>query len=165
AAATSASASAAAPMAPGATPLPTPVPIVSVGKGSKKLTVWHYYGQAQSEPLAQIVGNYAKVDPDVSFELDYTPGANLLQKIQTAIAGDATPDMAQTDLVWVPIMIYSQKTVALDQYFNQEKFDITDFFDALLQYDQGDDGKYYAVPMDTNNIQLFYNKSLVQAAG
>lgn len=165
AAATSASASATAPMAPGATPLPTPVPVVSVGKGSKKLTIWHYYGQAQSTPLAQIVANYAKVDPDLSFELDYTPGANLLQKIQTAIAGDATPDIAQTDLVWVPIMIYSQKTIALDQYFKQEKFDITDFFDALLQYDQGDDGKYYAIPMDTNNIQLFYNKSLVSQAG
>lgn len=154
-----------APLAPGATPLPTPVPVVAVGKGSQKLTIWHYYAQAQSGPLATIIGGYDKVNPDVSFELTYTPGAQLLQKLQTAIAGDATPDIAQTDLVWVPIMIYTQKTVALDQYFGQEKFDIKDFFDALLQYDQGEDGKYYAVPMDTNNIQLFYNKSLVQAAG
>lgn len=152
-------------MAPGATPLPTPVPVVSVGKGSKKVTIWHYYAQAQSAPLAKIIANYQTVDPDLRFELDYTPGANLLQKLQTAIAGNAMPDVAQTDLVWVPIMIYSQQTVALDQYFKQEKFDINDFFNALRQYDQGDDGKYYAVPMDTNNIQLFYNKSLVKQAG
>lgn len=165
AAATKPGAAATAPMAPGATPLPTPVPVVSVGKGSKKISIWHYYGQVQSDALAKVVANYNTVNPDVSFELTYTPGGNLLQKLQTAIAGDATPDIAQTDLVWVPIMISTQKTIALDPYMGQEKFNIKDFFNALLQYDQAADGKYYAIPMDTNNIQLFYNKTLVKNAG
>ncbi|HVC35423.1 MAG TPA: ABC transporter substrate-binding protein [Chloroflexota bacterium] len=146
-------------------PVPTAVAPVTIGKGSKKLEVWHYYGQAQAQPLQKIVENYATVDPTLSFELTFTPGANLLAKIQTAIAGNAVPDIVQTDLVWVPIMIDSQKTLALDDYFKEAKFDITDFFDALLQYDQGEDGKYYAIPMDTNNIQLFYNKKLVADAG
>ncbi|MGH2459292.1 MAG: ABC transporter substrate-binding protein [Chloroflexota bacterium] len=146
-------------------PIPTAVAPVTIGKGAKKLTVWHYYAQAQAEPLQKIVQNYGKVDPNLSFELTYTPGAQLLAKIQTAIAGNAMPDVVQTDLVWVPIMIDSQKTVALDDYFKAASFDIKDFFDALLQYDQAEDGKYYAIPMDTNNIQLFYNKKLVSDAG
>lgn len=148
-----------------ANPAPTAVAPVTIGKGSKKLSVWHYYGQAQAEPLAKIIEGYQKVDPNLSFELTFTPGAQLLAKIQTAIAGNAVPDIVQTDLVWVPIMIDTGKTVALDDYFREASFDIKDFFDALLQYDQGEDGKYYAVPMDTNNIQIFYNKKLVQAAG
>lgn len=146
-------------------PIPTAVKPVTIGQGSKKLTIWHYYGQAQAEPLEQIVKNYSKVDSNLSFELTYTPGAQLLAKIQTAIAGNAVPDIVQTDLVWVPTMIYSQKTVALDDYFKAANFNIKDFFDSLLQYDQGPDSKYYAVPMDTNNIQLFYNKKLVSEAG
>lgn len=156
-------AAAAAPSAP--QPVPTAVAPVTIGQGSKKLTIWHYYAQAQAQPLQQIVQDYGKVDPSLSFELTYTPGAQLLAKIQTAIAGNAVPDIVQTDLVWVPIMIDTQKTVVLDDYFKAEKFDITDFFDALLQYDQGPDNKYYAIPMDTNNIQLFYNKKLVSEAG
>lgn len=168
----SAPSTAAAPTKPAATapasapqPVPTAVAPVTIGKGSKKLSVWHYYGQAQAQPLQKIVEDYGTVDPNLSFELTYTPGAQLLAKIQTAIAGNAVPDIVQTDLVWVPIMIDTQKTVALDDYFKAEKFDITDFFDALLQYDKGPDGKYYAIPMDTNNIQLFYNKKLVAEAG
>jgi multiple sugar transport system substrate-binding protein len=144
---------------------PTAVAPVTIGKGSKKLSIWHYYGQAQAQPLQQIVEDYGKVDPNLSFELTYTPGAQLLAKIQTAIAGNAVPDIVQTDLVWVPIMIDTQKTLPLDDYFREASFDIQDFFDALLQYDQGPDGKYYAIPMDTNNIQIFYNKKLVSEAG
>ncbi|HEX5418160.1 MAG TPA: ABC transporter substrate-binding protein [Chloroflexota bacterium] len=165
AAPTKPAATAAAAPASGANPAPTAVVPVTIGKGSKKLTVWHYYGQAQAEPLAKIVEGYQQVDPNLSFELTFTPGAQLLAKIQTAIAGNAVPDIVQTDLVWVPIMIDTGKTVALDDYFKEANFDIKDFFDALLQYDQGEDGKYYAVPMDTNNIQIFYNKNMVQAAG
>jgi len=148
-----------------AAPVPTAVAPVTIGKGTKKLTIWHYYGQAQADPLSKIIEGYSAVDPSLSFELTFTPGAQLLAKIQTAIAGNAPPDIVQTDLVWVPIMIDTGKTIALDDYFKSENFDIKDFFDALLQYDQGEDGKYYAVPMDTNNIQLFYNKKLVQEAG
>lgn len=144
---------------------PTAVAPVTVGTGAKKLSIWHYYGQAQAQPLQKIVEDYAKVDPGLSFEITYTPGGELLAKIQTAIAGNAVPDIAQTDLVWVPVMIDTQKTVALDDYFREASFDAKDFFDALLQYDQGPDGKYYAVPMDTNNIQIFYNKKLVAEAG
>ncbi|HEV7214886.1 MAG TPA: ABC transporter substrate-binding protein [Chloroflexota bacterium] len=149
----------------GAQPAPTAPAVVKVGKGAKTLTFWHYYGLANSVPLAKVVGGYQAVRPDIALELDFTPNNKLLEKLQAAIAGNSMPDVAQTDLVWVPIMIGTQQTLALDQYFKQEKYDVSDFFTALLQYDQGDDGKYYAVPLDTDNAQLFYNKNMVQAAG
>lgn len=149
----------------GANAAPTAQAVVKVGKGAKTLTFWHYFGIGNSVPLANVVGGYQSVRPDVSFELDATPNGKLLEKLQAAIAGGSMPDVAQTDLVWVPIMIETQQTVVLDQYFKQAKYDITDFFPTLLQYDQGDDAKTYALPLDTDNAQLFYNKNLVQAAG
>ena len=157
--------SASAATAGGPTPAATRSAVVSVGKGSKALTFWHYFGGLNGDVLAKVVQGYTTAHPEFSIELDMTPTGQLLQKLQTAIAGNSMPDLAQTDLVWVPIMIATQQTVALDPYLKQAKVDPTDFFDSLRQYDQAEDGTYYALPLDTDTAQLFYNKSLVQQAG
>ena len=163
AAATAAPAAGAGAPAAAATATPTVAP-VSFGQGTK-LTLWHYWGGLLGESVNKLIKEWAEKSGKYQVEVTFTEPAQLLRKWQTAIAGDALPDAGQGDLIWIPILQKTGKLVALDDALKAKGVDTKDFIQSILQYDIGPDGKIYAQPLSTNNIQLFYNKKLVAESG
>ena len=157
-----------APAAGAATPAGAPTAPPSAGRrqstSNKKISGWYYYGQAQSEPLEKIIDAYREKN-DITIDTTYVPSTDLLKKVQAGIAGNALPDFGMLDLIWVPVIQKVGQLQPIDDYVKAANEDPKDFFESLIQYDTGPDGKLYGLPMDTNNIQLFYNKKLLLAAG
>ena len=75
------------------------------------------------------------------------------------------PDVAAVDLIFLPQLVATGGVEALDDYVaNNADVNIDDFYPRLVQYDVID-GKRYALPVSTNNMQLIWNKDLFAKAG
>jgi multiple sugar transport system substrate-binding protein len=129
-----------------------------------KLTVWHYWDGNNGDVFATLVDEYNAAHPEVVIENVYLPWGDLLPNLQTAASSGEVPSFAIADMTWMPTLAASGALVELDTYIEASGVDLDDFYPALLGIDRYN-GHYLALPVSTNNLELFYNKALFTAAG
>lgn len=162
-------AAACAPAATPAAPTPTtaaPRPPSPTPKPPEKvtLTFWNYWDGKNAEVIQALVDQYNQEHPGVEVKNVFIGWGELLPKLMTAAAGGEVPDIAAGDLIWIPKLAETGALVELNSYIEKSGVDINDFYPELLKIDRYD-GKFYALPVSTNNLELFYNKDLFRAAG
>ncbi|MGH3442671.1 MAG: ABC transporter substrate-binding protein [Nitriliruptorales bacterium] len=126
------------------------------------LTFWNYWDGKNGEVMQSLVDEWNSANPDVQVESIFVGFGDLLPKLQAAVAGGEAPDVAAGDLVWLPKLTRSGRLVALDQFLDAEQLD--EFFPEMLQVGELD-GSTYSLPVSTNNLQLFYNRELIEQSG
>ncbi len=159
-------------VAPAATTAPaggeasaTAAPAAEAAQGPVKLTFWNNWDNVNMEVMNEIVANFNKAHPDIQVESVFQPYADMMTLLQTSIAGGNVPDVAAVDLIFLPQLVATGGVEALDDYVaNNADVNIDDFYPRLVQYDVID-GKRYALPVSTNNMQLIWNKDLFAKAG
>ena len=142
-----------------ARPSPTPKPAEKV-----TLTFWNYWDGKNGETIQALVDKYNDEHPGVEVKNVFIGWGELLPKLMTAAAGNDLPDIAAGDMAWIPKMVETGSLAVLDDYIKQSGVDMNDFYPELLNIDRYD-GKFYALPVSTNNLELFYNKDIFRAAG
>lgn len=162
-------AAACAPAATPAPPTPTtaaPPPPSPTPKPPEKvtLTFWNYWDGKNAEVIQALVDRYNQEHPEVEIKNIFIGWGELLPKLMTAAAGGEVPDIAAGDLIWIPKLAETGALVELNSYIEKSGVDVNDFYPELLKIDRYD-GKFYALPVSTNNLELFYNKDLFKAAG
>jgi len=129
----------------------------------ESLTFWHYWDGLNGEVITELADRYS-TETGVAVEPAFFGYGDLLTKLQTSAGGGEKPDLAVADLVWMPALARSGTVVALDDFIAASDVDADDFYPELLDINRYDGG-LYGLPVSTNNLELFYNKELFEAAG
>jgi len=134
-------------------------------QGPVKLTFWNNWDNVNMEVMKQIVAKFNEEHPDIQVESVFQPYADMMTLLQTSIAGGNVPDVAAVDLIFLPQLVATGGVEPLDGYLADDAaVNIDDFYPRLAQYDVID-GKRYALPVSTNNMQIIWNKDLFAKAG
>ncbi len=129
-----------------------------------KLTFWNYWDGKNGETIQALVERYNAEHPDVEIENVFVGWGELLPKLQLAVVGGDAPDLAAADMVWMPYLANSGALVPLNSFIEASGIDLADFYPALLAVNTYGD-QIYGLPVSTNNLELFINQDLFEAAG
>jgi multiple sugar transport system substrate-binding protein len=139
-------------------------PQVSSAQEPVELTFWNYWDGKNGETIQALVDRYNEEHPEVDIENVFVGWGELLPKLQLAVAGGDAPDLAAADMVWMPYLAQSGALVPLNSFIEAADVAIDDFYPALLDVNTYDE-QYFGLPVSTNNLELFINQDLFEAAG
>ena len=130
------------------------------------LVLWHSYSGVRGELFDSLIKEWNRNNPLVNVKLEY--GGNLWtmrDKLLTAIAGGAAPDVAEIDSYWTPIFAKAGALVKLESFMAADP----DYNKADLQRPSLESTRYlgesFSIPYNLSTIVLYYNRKLYEAAG
>jgi multiple sugar transport system substrate-binding protein len=129
-----------------------------------ELTFWNYWDGKNGEVVQALIDRYNAENPDVVITNVFVGWGELLPKLQIAVAGGDAPDFAAADMVWMPYLANSGALAPLNDFIEASGIDMEDFYPALLNVNLYD-GQYFGLPVSTNNLELYINNDLFEAAG
>lgn len=130
---------------------------LSDGPATGTITVWAMGGEGENLP--RILEGFEEANPDATVEVTPVPWDAAHDKISTAIAGDATPDVAMVGTTW---MAEFAATGALEA--TPPDFDPDAYFPALWESTVVD-GTSYAAPWYGDTRLMYYRSDLAEEAG
>lgn len=165
--------------APQATPTPTPEPVQPTAQPAPPtatpvppipepvtLTLWHAYGGQMGKNFEALVQEFNAAHPNITIQPSY--GGTLWtmrDKLLTAIAGKAAPDISQIDQFWAPDLAEAGSIVKMaDLIATDKSFDTQDVYDKAWETGTYK-GEVWTMPFSFSNIVLYYNKKLFTDAG
>jgi multiple sugar transport system substrate-binding protein len=133
----------------------------SAGTGGP-LTVWASttFAGTTSTALADAAKQYGDKH-NATVTVQGFPANDLTGKITTALSGGGGPDIVIVDAAQVPVLAAAKLLVDISARFNGVKDQYFPGNVAATTYH----GATYAVPFDTNNVALFWNKQMFSKAG
>lgn len=127
------------------------------------LALWHAYGGELGEQFAALVAEFNQTHPDIIIEPSY--GGNLWtmrDKLFTAVAGGAAPDLAQIDQFWSSELAEAGAIVPIEDWLGDlNREDVWPLAWETATYN----GEIWSMPFSLSNIALYYNRALFSAAG
>jgi len=116
---------------------------------------------AETKLLDDQIQAYQNDNPKVTIKKIVAVG-DYGQQLQTKIASKTAPDVFYLDVNLASAYIKKGVLAPIDEYL--DKADLADFQPNLLKSYQKD-GKTYGLPKDYNTLGLFYDKTMLDAAG
>ena len=119
----------------------------------------------EGEVVAQMLPAFERAHPGIRVDLQQLPWTAAHEKLLTAFAGDALPDVVPLGNTWIPEFAALGALEPLDPYIARTPgFDVADYFEGA--YDSGViDGTTYAVPWYTETRVPYYRRDLLAQAG
>ena len=114
----------------------------------------------EGEVVRQLIPDFEREHPGVRVEVQQLPWSAAHQKLLTAFAGDALPDVAQLGNTWLPEFVALH---ALDPV-EPSVVDAGDYFPGIWQTNVIDQTAY-GVPWYVDTRLLFYRSDLLAEAG
>jgi sn-glycerol 3-phosphate transport system substrate-binding protein len=134
-------------------------------KPAATITWWHAMSGVNGDALNKIVDNFNKSQSNIKvvtvFQGTYD---DLLSKLNTALASNAAPALAQVYDIGQAYMRQSGETVPIQAFIDRDKFNTSDFEPAVLNYYKYQD-KLQSMPWNASSSILLYNKDAFKAAG
>jgi len=128
------------------------------------LTYWSGFTGGDKQAYLDLIKKFNDTHPDIQVDYQLQPWDSIAQKLPTAIASGAGPDLATPDYNVATIQQYVANGLALplDDLIPQVGAGVLpqaviDSFSV--------DGKLYAAPANYATLLLYYNKDLLKAAG
>lgn len=133
--------------------------------GPVTITLWHSMGSPLSGSLQRIVDEFnasqTRYQVEALYQGSYTDSLN---KLIASIRSDNVPTLIQLDDVSTQIMIDSEETKPIQDFIDDEQYDLSDFDPKVLSYYQVD-GKLYSMPFNLAGPILYYDKEAFRDAG
>jgi multiple sugar transport system substrate-binding protein len=136
----------------------------SVASGnSKSIQVWEGWTGVEAKTFTHLLAEYNKAHPGVKVSSLYVNNDNTLQKVQTAVAGGAPPDIAYLYGSWAPNVAKISSVVTLTNVVKQASVNWNDFF--VGERDVATvNGRVIGIPALVDNLAVVYNKTLFAKA-
>lgn len=128
---------------------------VDDGPATGTVTMWTMGSEADA--LKPLIAQFEKLNPDVKINLTAVPWSAGHSKLQTAIAGGATPDISMIGSSWMSEFAPALATVP-------SNFSATDFFPGTIEGTTVDK-RWAAVPWYADVPMLYYRTDLAKQAG
>lgn len=127
------------------------------------LTVWAMGREA--EVLAQLVTPFRRAHPDIDLRIQELPWQAAHEKLLTAFAGDATPDVCQLGNTWIPELVALGALAPLgERVARSASVRAADYFPGIWDTNVFGDA-LYGVPWYVDTRLLFYRRDLLAQAG
>jgi multiple sugar transport system substrate-binding protein len=134
-------------------------------RGDARQTVKFWAMGYEGEVVAQMLPEFERTHPGIRVDLQQLPWTAAHEKLLTAFAGDALPDVVPLGNTWIPEFAALGALEPLDPYIARTPgFDVADYFEGA--YDSGViDGTTFAVPWYTETRVPYYRRDLLARAG
>ena len=128
---------------------------------ANEATVLRFWAMGrEGEVVRQLLPDFERAHPNVRVEVQQLPWTAAHQKLLTAFAGGALPDVAQLGNTWLPEFVALR---AVDRV-EPSLVDAGDYFSGIWQTNVVDESAY-GVPWYVDTRLLFYRRDLLTAAG
>ena len=119
----------------------------------------------EGEIVAQLIPEFERRHPGIRVELQQLPWTAAHEKLLTAFAGNATPDICQLGNTWIPEFVALDALEPLDARIAGSKaIDVSDYFPGIWDTNVVD-GQAYGVPWYVDTRLPYYRRDLLLAAG
>jgi len=119
----------------------------------------------EGEVATQLLGAFERENPGLRVRVEQLPWSAAHEKLLTAFAGDATPDIAQMGNTWLPELVALDALEPLDASVRgSREVDVADYDPGILDTNVID-GRRYGVPWYVDTRLLFYRRDLLAQAG
>ena len=119
----------------------------------------------EGEVVAQLLPEFERAHPGVHVTVQQIPLTAAHEKLLTAFAGDALPDLAQIGNTWIPEFAALHAVEPLPAYVAHSRVvQQADYFPGIWDTNVID-GTLYGVPWYVDTRLLFYRTDLLAAAG
>jgi multiple sugar transport system substrate-binding protein len=120
---------------------------------------------SEGEVVVQLLPEFERTHPGIRVEVQQLPWTAAHEKLLTAFAGDATPDICQLGNTWIPEFVALGAIARLDGYVaDSTVVDPADYFSGIWQTNIVG-GALYGVPWYVDTRLLFYRRDLLAQAG
>jgi len=119
----------------------------------------------EGEVAPQLLPEFERRHPGVRVKVQQIPWGAAHEKLLTAYAGDAMPDIFQLGNTWIPEFVALRAVEPLDAWIaGSPDFDLEDYFPGILATNVIAGGLYGA-PWYVDTRLLFYRRDLLARAG
>jgi multiple sugar transport system substrate-binding protein len=119
----------------------------------------------EGEVVAALIPEFERLNPGIRVEVQQIPFISAHEKLLTAFAGDATPDVAQLGSSWVTEMVALGALEPLDARLRSTPtIDPRDYFEGPMRANVIE-GRIWGIPWYADTRLLFYRSDLLRAAG
>ncbi len=136
-----------------AAPAPTPTPFVPQGD----IVLWHSWGAADADALAQILTRIKQQFPAVNVQTLFVAANDLPQAWSDAVRAGSGPDLAVTANWWVSDLARAGVVRQLDDLAQPAQIQQ---FNAAALRNFVRDGRLYGLPTTFETVSLFRNNAL-----
>jgi multiple sugar transport system substrate-binding protein len=120
---------------------------------------------SEGEIVQQLLDDFHRRHSDIRVVVQQIPWTAAHEKLLTAVAGQATPDLCQLGNTWIPEFAMLQAIRDLSAQVEQsETVRRQDYFDGIWATNEMD-GTLYGVPWYVDTRVLFYRHDLLREAG
>lgn len=140
--------------------------VSACGSSSADVTVVRFWAMGrEGEVVAELLPEFERDHPGIRVDVQSLPWTAAHEKLLTAFAGDATPDVCQLGNTWIPEFVALRAIEPLDRYVASSRVvDPGDYFSGILDTNRVD-GELYGVPWYVDTRLLFYRRDLLAQAG
>jgi len=119
----------------------------------------------EGQIVRELLRDFAAAHPQIDLRIEQLPWSAAREKLLTAFAGDATPDLCQLGNSWIPEFVALHALQPLDERLAaSEAIDRADYFDGIWDTNVAD-RMVYGVPWYVDTRLLFYRRDLLAQAG
>lgn len=135
-----------------------------VDEDGRKVVRFWAMGQ-EGEVVAQLIPEFERLHPGIKVDLQQLPWTSAHEKLLTAFAGDALPDVCAIGNTWIAEFALLDALTPLDaRVASSASIDPDDYFAGA--WDSGViDGTLYAVPWYVETRLPFYRRDILARAG
>jgi multiple sugar transport system substrate-binding protein len=120
---------------------------------------------SEGEKVREQIADFEREHPDIRVRIQQIPWLAAHEKLLTAFAGDATPDVCQLGNTWIPEFAALGALEPLDRRIEQSKVvDPEDYFPGIWETNRTE-GQMHGVPWYADTRVLFYRRDILEEAG
>ena len=135
------------------------------GERAADVTVVRFWAMGrEGEVVTELVPDFERSHPGIRVEVQQLPWTAAHEKLLTAFAGDATPDLCQLGNTWIPEFVALHALQPLGASIAHSSVDPQDFFAGIFDTNVVA-GEPYGVPWYVDTRLLFYRRDILAAAG
>jgi sn-glycerol 3-phosphate transport system substrate-binding protein len=132
---------------------------------ASKITFWHSMSGVNGEATNKIIDGFnksqSKIQVEGVFQGTYDDS---LAKLKTALPSNGAPALIQVYDIGQRFMVDSGEVTPMQDFIDRDKYDLSDFEPAVLNYYKVPD-RLYSMPWNASSSILYYNKDAFKAAG
>lgn len=124
---------------------------------------------SESEKIGELFDEFRRENPDIELRVQQIPWMAAHEKLLTAFAGEAMPDVCQLGNTWIPEFATLGALEPLNGYVERSKsIDSKDYFPGFWKTNEVDSrhtSVLYGIPWYADTRLLFYRKDILAQAG
>jgi len=136
------------------------------GRPSSSEVVLRFWAMGrEGEMVARLLPEFERANPGIRVKVQQLPWTAAHEKLLTAFAGEATPDICQLGNTWLPELVALDALEPLDRYAAASPIvDAADYFAGIWDTNRVG-GRLYGVPWYVDTRLVFYRRDLLRDAG